>query len=108
VWVSWLLSQHVVNVTQVMFARHRNGHVVPVFLSVTPLGTEVAGIMQPIETDEHHILFREDTLAITAASIKSLLMMGVSLQVTVTVTVMVTVTVTVDDVCGTAVTHHCL
>jgi hypothetical protein len=77
---------------------------VPVFLGVTPMSTEAAGIMQPIETDEHHILFREDTLAVTAASIKSLLMMGVSLHVTVTVTM----TVTVDDVCGTAVTHHCL
>jgi hypothetical protein len=71
-------GQHVVNATQVTFARHRNGYIMPVLLSVTPVGAEVAGIMQAIDTDEHHILFREDNLVVTAATSKSLWMMGVS------------------------------
>jgi hypothetical protein len=72
------VHQRILNSTRTLFGRHRMGHIFPMLLNVTRLDTEFAGIMQRIQTQDEYILFLTQSFIVTAATQRSLSLLGVS------------------------------
>ena len=60
-----------------VFLKHHDGHIFPVAMNVHPVHDKIVGVYEKLPCDEEFIWFYADSLAICAASMESLAMLGV-------------------------------
>ena len=69
------------NQTQTVFGRHREGYIFPMQLSVKPMGDVFSGVMQPIATNDHFMMFTTVSRRLMGGSIETMRLVGEGIDV---------------------------
>ena len=75
--VHFVVAQTLINATRTVFGRHPSGYIFPMLLSVKPMASGFAGVIQKLHTSDQFILFTTASRRITGASQDSLRMLGI-------------------------------